>query len=97
MSAFGGKADVNQRPSERPLIAKSGHKAQLTGAAAVKEMLEAADMARYHQKTGPEGPVSLTGRIQKGPKTQSAGHNARLFFFTDFSGKCNKILWFLKK
>ena len=38
-------------------------------------------MARYHQKTGPEGPVSLTGRIQKGPKTQSAGHNARLFFY----------------
>ena len=44
-------------------------------------MLEAADMARYHQKTGPEGPVSLTGRIQKGPKTQSAGHNARPFFY----------------
>jgi len=53
-------------------------------------------MARYHQKTGPEGPVSLTGRFHEGPKTQSAGHNARLFF-TDISGKCNKILWFLEK
>ncbi len=25
MSAFGGKADGDQRPSERPLIARSGH------------------------------------------------------------------------
>ncbi len=84
MSAFGGKADVIQDVAECPLIATSGHSAQLTGAAAVKEMLEAADMACYHQKTGPEGPVSLTGRIQKGPKTQSAGRNARFFFYGFF-------------
>ncbi len=99
MSAFGGKADGDQRPSERPLIAKSGHKAQLTGAAAVKEMLEAADMACYHQKTGPEGPVSLTGRIQKGPKTQSAGHNdnARLFFLRIYQGNATRFCGFWKK
>ncbi len=41
-------------------------------------------MARYHKKTGPEGPVSLTGRYHEGPKTQSAGHNARLFFYGFF-------------
>ena len=59
-----------------------------------KEMLEAADMARYHQKTGPEGPVSLTGRIQKGPKTQSAGHNARLFFLRIFQGNATRFCGF---
>ncbi len=71
--------------------------AQLTGAAAVKEMLEAADMARYHQKIGPEGPVSLTGRIQKGPKTQSAGQNARLFFSRIFQGNATRFCGFWKK
>ncbi len=94
MSAFGRKADVNHSPAEGPLLATSGHSAQLTGAAAVKEMLEAADMARYHQKTGPEGPVSLTGRIQKGPKTQSAGHNARLFFLRIFQGNATRFCGF---
>ena len=94
MSAFGGEADEDQRPSERPLLATSGHSAQLTGAAAVKEMLEAADKARYHQKTGPEGPVSLTGRIQKGPKTQSAGRNARLFFLRIFQRNATRFCGF---
>ncbi len=94
MSAFGGKADSLPDPSACPLIATSGHSAQLTGAAAVKEMLEAADMARYHQKTGPEGPVSLTGRIQKGPKTQSAGRNARFFFLRIFQGNATRFCGF---
>ncbi len=94
MSAFGGKADLIHYGSEGPLIATSGHSAQLTGAAAVKEMLEAADMARYHQKTGPEGPVSLTGRIQKGPKTQSAGRNARFFFLRIFQGNATRFCGF---
>ncbi len=94
MSAFGVRADIKAHVPECPLIAKSGHKAQLTGAAAVKEMLEAADMARYYQKTGPEGPVSLTGRIQKGPKTQSARHNARLFFSRIFQRNATRFCGF---
>lgn len=46
-----------------------------------KEMLEAAYMAGYHKKPGPKARLSLTGRFHEGPKTQSAGHNARLFFY----------------
>ncbi len=94
MSALRGEADEDQQPPELPLLATSGHSAQLTGAAAVKEMLEAADMARYHQKTGPEGPVSLTGRTQKGPKTQSAGRNARFFFLRIFQGNATRFCGF---
>ncbi len=54
VSAFGGKADVIQGVAECPLIAKSGHKAQLTGAAAVKEMLEAAEWPVIIKKPGPK-------------------------------------------
>ncbi len=50
-------------------------------AMAAKEMLEAAHMAGYHKKPGPKARSSLTGRFHEGPKTQSAGHNARLFFY----------------
>ena len=53
-------------------------------------------MARYHQKTGPEGPVS-SGRFHEGPKTQSAGHNARLFFLQIFQGNATRFCGFWKK
>ncbi len=84
MSAFGGKADVNHCVGECPLLATSGHSAQLTGAAAVKEMLEAADLARYHQKTGPEGPVSLTGGFRRVRRPNLPGAMPSSFFYGFF-------------
>ena len=48
------------------------------------------------KKTGPEGPVSL-GRFHEGPKTQSAGHNARLFFYGFFREMQQDFVVFEKK